>query len=359
MSVKLYNFHKANSNFDKGDRDDSSVSVLAVGQVLSFGLSEYTFGGDKPLFPKGTRGFFEPNTVVDLVLTPSHNQSGGYGCKMSKVALHASSLYSYMKPSGLESLRGTADTALAFCEEQGEKCTPVANCVDRSRFSLYGNVNPLAKVVGMREDLDFVRIECPRGSGQPVLPGVQSVDVAFADLMRFTNCPGDMTSARTLVDLAIASGSLFMFATYADYNHKPAPAFSAFRGVPLIDANAFLSPVDEGVLDTEEESVLFAAPWHVPQDPELSSIGFRVGTIPKAQEEGVAPPCPDLSIVHTACSFKRGYKVYVGNPGTSGEAEDAYYILGFFFNCGGAPEGQPGVGGGGQRTAFKRVRFEM
>ena len=30
MSVKLYNFHKANSNFDKGDRDDSSVSVLAV-----------------------------------------------------------------------------------------------------------------------------------------------------------------------------------------------------------------------------------------------------------------------------------------------------------------------------------------
>ncbi len=358
VSVKMYNFHKASSNFDKGDRDDSSVSVVSVGQVMSFGLSEYTFGGDKPLFPEGMKGFIEPNTVVDLVLNPSHNQAGGYGCKMNKVSPHASSLYSYMKPSGLEMLRGTAESARVFCEEQAAKCDPVSNCVDRSRFSMYGNVNPTAKVVDMRGDLDFVRIECPRGSGQPVLPGVQSVDVAFKDLQRFTNCPNDLTSARTLVDLAIASGSLFMFVTYDEYNSKQEPALSSFRGVPLIDANGFLSPITEDGLDADEESVLFAAPWHVPQDPELTTIGFRVGTTPKAQEEGVPPPCPDLSIVSLECAFKRGYKVYAGNPGTVDET-DPFYVLGFFFNCGGAEEGQPGVGGGGQRTAFKRVRFEM
>ena len=357
MSVKMYNYNKANSNFDKGDRDDSSMSVVSVGQVLSFGLSEYTFGGDKPLFPEGTRGFLEPFTVVDMVLTPSHNQSGGYGCKMTKVKPHGTSLYSYMKASGLECMRGTADSARVFCEEQGDRCGPIANCVDRGRFSLYGNVNPLAKVVDMRGDLDFVRIECPRGSGQAVLPGVAGVDVAFKDLLRFTNCPGDMTSARTLVDLAIAAGSLFMFVTYDEYNNKQEPAFSAFRGVPLIDANGFLAPVDEGGLDPEEDSALFAAPWHVPQDPELSAIGFRVGTAPKGQEEGVPPPCPDLSIVSLACAVKRGYRVYVGNPG-AGDG-DAYYVLGFFFNCGGAGEAQPGTTGGGQRTAFKRVRLEM
>ena len=355
MSVKMYNFHKANSNFDKGDRDESSVSVLAVGQVLSFGLSEYTFGGDKPMFPEGTRGFIDPNSVVDLILTPSHNQSGGYGCKMSKVIPHASTLYSYMQPAGLESLKGGADAARAFCEEQAEKCGPVANCVDRSRFSLYGNVNPTAKVVDTRGDLDFVRIECPRGSGQTVLPGVQAVDVHFKDLRRFTNCPSDMTEARTLVDLAIAAGSLYLFATYDDYNSKQDPALSAFRGVPLIDANAFLSPVDEGRLDSGEEAVSFAAPWHVPQDPELKTIGFRVGTTPTAQAEGEPPQCPDLSIVSSSCAFERGYRVYVGNPGRDG-GDDSYYVLGFFFNCGGVREAQPGVGGGGQATAFKRVR---
>lgn len=362
--MKMYNYHKASSNFDKGDRDEASTSILAVGQVLSFGLSEYTFGGDKPMFPEGTRGFIEENTMVDLTLTPSHNQAGGYGCKMSKVAPHASTLYSYMRASGLETLRGTADAARSFCEEQAEKCAPVTNCVDRSRFSLYGNVNTSAKVVDMRADLDFVRIECPRGSGQTPLPGVPSVDVAFKDLLRFTNCPGDTTSARTLVDLAIASGSLFMFVTHDGYNNKQEPALSTFRGVPLIDANLFLHPVDggaleESALDAGQESVLFAAPWSVPQDAELKSIGFQVGAIPKSQEEGVAPPCPDLSIVSAACSFKRGYRVYVGNPGTEGE-DDSYYVLGFFYNCGGAnAEAQPGAGGGGKRTAFKRVRLEM
>jgi hypothetical protein len=163
-----------------------------------------------------------------------------------------------------------------------------------------------------------------------------------------------MTAARTLADLAIASGSLYLFATYDDYNSRQDPALSAFRGVPLIDANAFLSPVDEGRLDSWEEAVSFAAPWHVPQEAELKSIGFRVGTTPATQVEGTPPACPDLSIVSSECSFQRGYRVYVGNPGTEG-GDDAFYILSFFFNCGGAREAQPGVGGG-QATAFKRVR---
>jgi hypothetical protein len=365
MSVKMYNFNKAGSNFDKGNRDDESVSVLAVGQVLSFGLSEFTYEGDnnvsKCVFREGMSGFVECNSVVDMILNPSHNQSAGYGCKISKVHPHASTLYSYMRPAALESLKGSADTARKFSAEQADRCTPIAKCVDGSRYSLYGNVNPTAKVVDIREDLDFVRVECPRGSGATPLPGVQAIDVAFKDLLTFTNCPGDMTSARTLVELAIASGSLFMFVTFDDYNSKQEPLFSAFRGVPLIDANGFLAPVEESQLDSGEESVSFAAPWNVPQDRELSTIGFCVGTTPKtqsAEESFVPPPCSDLSLVSTTCAFEKGYKVYVGNPG-SGAGNDSFYVLGMYFNCGPGRAGQPGAGGGGQATAFKRVRVTM
>ena len=36
LSVKLYNFAKANANTDRGERDDSAVSTLRVGQARFF-----------------------------------------------------------------------------------------------------------------------------------------------------------------------------------------------------------------------------------------------------------------------------------------------------------------------------------
>lgn len=96
LSVRIYSFFKANSNYDRGERDEGSASELRVGQVLTFALTEYTFGGDgkdKEVFPPGTTGVLPPATVVELVLNPSHNQSNGYGVKLSRARPLPHTLY--------------------------------------------------------------------------------------------------------------------------------------------------------------------------------------------------------------------------------------------------------------------------
>lgn len=364
LSVSLYNFVKANSNFDRGDRDEASVSKVRVGQMLTFALTEYTFGseGDKQIFPEGVSGVLPANSVVEVVLNPSHNNSNGYGCKLVKARALPHSLYSYMTPSGLEALPRTAAEALEFGRAQGEANPALANCLERGRYAFYCNINTAARVVDIREDVDFVRIECPHGAGQTPAPGVSGIDVAAEDLLRFTNTPEDVTAARTLLDMAIASGSLHMLVVHDDYYNRQEPSLSTFRGVPLVDASAFLSPVAEAMLQTSDASYTFLAPWRVPHDPRLQTVAFRVGTIPRQQPEGVPPQCPDLSLVSPASRFERGYRVYVGNPGSGTEdGEDSFYVLNLVFNAGGARGGGAGAGGrrgGGDGTTFKRVRFE-
>jgi hypothetical protein len=374
--VRMYNFHKGNSSFDKGDRDESSVSVLAVGQAITYHISKYLYEkGEKNVFPEGSSGFIPAFSVVEVQLNPSHNQSDGFGFKMAKVRRMDHSLYSYMGCAGaLERIQKTAEGALEFVREQAKLCAPVANSLEQARYGFYSQVDSTARVVDVRDDLEFVRIECPRGSSATPVPGAQAVDVSHEDLMRFANAPGDLLAARTLVDLAIAAGAVKMFVTYNEYFNKQEPALAQFRGAPLVDCAAFLEPVREGELQesAEEGSVTFPADWRVPHDPQLQSVALRVATTPREQEEGevapedvfgttkafVAPPCPDMPLVSPACAFARGYRVLVGNPGSGEEdAEDAYYVLDAYFNTS-APRGAGGAGGGsGGATAYKRVKI--
>ena len=323
-AVRLYNFHKANSNFDKGDRDPESTSELRIGQVLTFYLNEYTF--EKDVFPAGLAGVIPAFTVVDLVLNPSHNQSKGYGCKIAKITPHASTLYSYMTPAALERVPYTPDGAQRVAEEQAGVCGPIIKCVERSRYSVYSAVSPLARVVDVRDGLEFVRIECPQGSGATPVPGVHGVDIAVKDLEAFTNSPGDVVSARTFVDLAIAAGALRVFVAFDDYYNRTEPELSQYRGVPLVDAGAFLAPIKEAGLETSEDSVLFDADWRVAHDAHLQEIAFRVRTVAVSQPAGVPartiagdtvePPCPDLALVSAACAYARGYKSTSATPAT-------------------------------------------
>jgi hypothetical protein len=369
-AVKVYNFHKANSTFDKGDRDESSVSVLAVGQAFTYMISEYLY--EKTVFADGSAGFIPAFSVVEIQLNPSHNQSGGYGVKIARIRAQAHSLYSLMGCAGaLDRIQKSADAALEFVREQAKLCEPVCNNLEQARYGFYCSVDPTARVVDVRDDLEFVRIECPLSSGNSPAPGVQCVDVAHEDLMRFTNFPGDLVAARTLVDLAIAAGSLRMFVTFNDYYNKEESVLSQFRGVPLVDCASFLTPVQEGELETQEEAVTFPADWRVPHDPQLQSVAIRVGTIPREQEEGelsaednkhyAPPPCPDMPLVSPSCSFGRGYRVLVGNPGSGDQdADDAYYVLEAYFNAGraaGAGGGLSGSGAAGGVTGYKRVKI--
>jgi hypothetical protein len=367
-SVRMFNFHKGSTTFDKGERDETSVSVLAVGQTLTYFISEYLY--EKQVFPEGATGIIPAFSVVEMQLNPSHNQAKGYGFKIGKVTPRLPSLYSYMGGSGaLEKIQRTPEASLEFAREQAKLCEPVCNLVEQGRYGFYSSIDPTASVVDVRDDLEYVRIECPHSSGNTPVPGVQSIDVTHADLMRYANSPNDLVAARTLMDLAIAAGSLKMFVTFDDYYNKQESSLSQFRGAPLVDCSTFLAPVQEGELETSETSVTFPADWKVPHDPQLQSIAFRVGTVPKVQAEGDAadddevafmpPPCPDMPLVSPACSFERGYKVVIGNPGSGDDdADDAYYVIATYFNAAPSRALQCGASGAGQTTGYKRIKLD-
>jgi hypothetical protein len=365
LSVRVYNFHKANSNFDKGERDDASTSELAIGQTLTFFLNEYTF--EKDVFAAGLSGVVPAFTVLDLMLNPSHNQSKGYGIKIARVAPHASTLYSYMTASSLGNLISGVDSAEEVIKARAERCEPVANCVERSRYGLYGLVSRDARVVTIDEGFDFVRVEVPGGEDS-ALPGLPHFDIALQDLQTFTNCPGDVQSARTFVDLAIAAGALRAFVAFDDYYNRTEPRLSQFRGVPLVDVNAFLAPVEAESLEGAACTV-FGTDWKVAHEMALQTIALRVGAAPLSQPAGaprgegevVPPPCADLPLVSDACSFNRGYRIHVGNPGPMGipapRGDSSFYVLTVYFDA--APT-RAGSGGGPAKpaTTFKRVRVE-
>ena len=372
-SVKVYGFHKVSSNFDKGPRDDDCVSTLRIGQTLTFYLNEFMYDTSekKTVFAEGCPGVIQPYTVVELQLNPSHNQSKGYGLKIARITPQGPTLYSYLLRPSSRLLCCTAEAAQNFAKDCAAHCESVVNQVEQSRFAFVSPVDRSARVVDVREDLDFLRIECPPGSSATPVPGVHSLDVSFEVLQRFTNFPGDLNGARTLADLAIAAGALRVLVTYDDYYNHKEPALGQYRCVPIVDSEALLAAVDEAKMETSEAAVTFPAPWALGHDPSLGSVAIRVFTVPICQEEGeaphddasearecVSPPCPDLPVVSPVCACEKGYRVLVGNPGT-GE-EDDFFVLDCYFNA--APKAVVGAAGAGanpgRTTGYKRVRAD-
>lgn len=371
VAVDVYGFHKVNSNYDKGPRDDDCKSRLRLGQTLTFYLNEFMFDTkEKAVFPEGVAGVIPPYTVVEVQLNPSHNQSKGYGLKVAKITPQGPTLYSYVGSAAFQALDRTAEFAARFVKECAKECESVANQVEQSRFAFVSPVDRAARVVDIREDLEFLRIECPAGSGATPVPGVFALDVSLEALQQFTNFPGDITGARTLVDFAIAAGALRVCVTFDDYYNHKEPTLSQYRCAPLVDAEALLSAVKEDQMETSAASVTFPAPWALSHDPALDKVALRVSTVPVRQEEGeaphddvfdvkacVAPPSPDLPLVSPVCAFDRGYRVLAGNPG-DGAGED-FFVLECYFNA--APKAVTGAAGGGRpgrTTGYKRVRFD-
>ena len=75
-------------------------------QPFMFDAKKSDNGMEQNIFPKEL-GIIPEFTVVDMHLMTSHNDTeGGYGCKLKKIELHHTSLYSYMGPESLHLLPG-------------------------------------------------------------------------------------------------------------------------------------------------------------------------------------------------------------------------------------------------------------
>ena len=155
-----------------------------------------------------------------------------------------------------------------------------------------------------------------------------------------------------LIDFAIAAGALRLVVTKDEYFAKKEPRLSVFRGVPLIDAEALLDPVDEaqlssGLADREEGDVTFKAGWGL---PGVDECGLTVGVTPVERSAGVAPTCSDLSLVSPACTFSQGYEVAVT------DLADREALLVTVFN---ASPAHPRMNTANvHRQAYKRAREE-
>ena len=102
-AMRVYNYTKASAPSDKGPRVDDYFSLLIPGQTLTFSMkSEYVY--KENTFPKDAENDLIPAyTMVDLYVAPSSVEQArdgdhsGYGIKLSKVRVHSSSVYSYLK----------------------------------------------------------------------------------------------------------------------------------------------------------------------------------------------------------------------------------------------------------------------
>jgi hypothetical protein len=367
--VRMFAFRKANSNTDRGDRDDDISAVLTVGQVLTFWVHDFMYqaresikkdsrGGDggrkdaepQTCFPSGIQTIPE-FTIVDMHIMTSHNGNleKGYGINLKKVALHPTTLYSYLTDASLHSIpssyASSIDTAVAHSRESPF----IHNQLEVKDTAFFCNVPPNAFISSQPVCEGVYRLV---GHGASELfPGVPCVDIRAADLVRFANLSSSaepsedlVTDAITFFDFASAAGALHIYVVSVPSFKSRDPALGDFLGVPVIDSDQFLRSVDFGgsgeAGGAEEGEVLddkAVFPFRHPIVDLSDRPLVTVLTAPVFNASGPPAPCPDFALMSEMCSVSKGYLVMIGT-------EDAPEILRFVFNvmgCQFSPNGQP------------------
>ena len=120
------------------------------------------------------------------------------------------------------------------------------------------------------------------------------------------------------------------------------PMLSDFRGVPLVDSDAFLRSVDfEDVGgDLEVGGVIMEDRVVFPFKHEIVSLGAKpivtVFTTPSAFT-GKTVPCPDFSLVSEGGAVGKGYFVTIGTRAMPDILRLVFNVMGCMAVLGGAP----------------------
>ncbi len=112
-----------------------------------------------PVFPRHL-GVIPTFTVVDVVVAPTHNQTDGWACKLARMTLHESSLYSYMTPTALDLLPHSEAEALQFYEAMAPKCEKICNVIERTRQCFYAPLTQGSFLAEMPLYPDYFRVAC-------------------------------------------------------------------------------------------------------------------------------------------------------------------------------------------------------
>ena len=359
--VRVYAFRKANSNSDRGEREDDISAVIRVGQVLTFWVHDFMYsprdskkdGEPQLCFPTNVK-FIPEFTIVDLHIMTSHggNLEKGYGVNLKKVTLHQTTLYSYLTDPSLLSIPASYSASMESCLAYSRESQFIHNQLEVKNTSFFARVPPNAFISSTQVCDGMYRLVGEGGS--ELFSGVPCVDIKASDLIKYANVVSGssttaevneelVTDAITLFDFASAAGALYVYVVSVPSFKARDPALSDFLGVPIVDSNQFLRSIDfsgqrgadaeEGEITDDRAIFPFRHPIvNLSERPIISVL-----TAPVFNASGPPAPCPDFALMSEVCAVSKGYLVTIGT-------EEAPEVLRVVFNvmgCQFSPNGTP------------------
>jgi hypothetical protein len=310
-------------------------------QHFMFGINKSESGADQSIFPKDMQ-FIPEFSVVDMHLMTSHNDTeGGYGCKLKRLEMHHTSLYSYLGPDNLQLLPKTYDRAVELTVERAKNNQFIHNQFEAKDVAFFGKVPDNSFVSSVQVAEGYYRIVGPNGA--ELFPGVPCVDIAQEDLFRFSNAVGAELSdkafdAITLLDFASSASSLWMYVVGVSAYKNSDPMLSDFRGVPLVDVDTFLESVDFEDGETGgvvmEDKVVFPFKHDIVSLKAKAVVTVFTSTVVSA---GTPAPCPDFALVSEACAVAKGYVVTIGTRAMPDMFRFVFNVMGCSVMPGGTP----------------------
>ena len=308
-------------------------------------IAKESKGGEQYLFPRDNDMQFIPEfTVVDMrIMTGSTESSDGYGLKLQKISLHHTSLYSYMGSDSLLLLPDTLANSSELAVQRASENPFIQLQLEGKNVAFYAKAPAGAFISASPVAEGYYRMVGPNGS--ELFPGVPSVDIALADLLKHSNVvrkDGDdeeelVVRAITMYDFASCADSLGVYVVCARFFKTGDPSLGDFRCVPLVDVESFLKSVDFEGNGTEdavitEDRIVFPFKHDIVDLPRpivtvwTNPVTAALLLLESSSPPDLSPPpCPDFSLLSEECAVTRGYLVTIGTK------EDPE-ILRFVFN---------------------------
>jgi hypothetical protein len=289
--------------------------------------------------------FIPEFTVVDMRIMTSHNDvEPGYGCKLQKISLHHTTLYSYMGPDSLHLLPETFASAGELGLQRAEASPFIRQQIEGKNVAFFSKVPAKAFVSSVPVTEGFYRMVGVNGC--ELFPGVPCVDIAKADLLRYANVledgEDDVFQAITLLDLASCASALSMYVVgvQSGYSKTKDPALGDFRGVPMVDVDQFLRSVDFEA--QEDEMVVMGDRVVFPFKHEIVGFGearpcVTVYTKPVTDVQGKVAPCPDFSLLSEDLGVSKGYTVTIGTKEFPDIVKVVFNVMGCMASAAGSP----------------------
>ena len=315
----------------------------------SFMFDKKDNGSDQSLFPRDC-DFIPEFTLVNLqIMTSNNDTDAGYGIKLQKISLHFTSLYSCMGADSLSLLPETFQSASDLAVERAMENPFIQRQMEGKNVAFYARAPAKAFISSVPVTEGYYRMVGPNGS--ELFPGVPCVDIAKADLLKYANVVTEegedgVLQAITLFDFASCANALgvYVVGVQSNFSKSKDPVLGDFRGVPLVDVDAFLKSVDFGEvggvmredLVIKEDRVVF------PFKSDIAGLGGQqaLATVfmsPVVDVPGKPAPCPDFSLLSEGLSVGKGHLVTIGTKEFPDIVRVVFNIMGFMSSASGNP----------------------